>query len=351
MATAICRSVDPYRRDLENKSKLLNDAVEMVKVRNERIRDVETLMLNTQKELWQLEYELNALQKASTVEKTLAEAAPPSPSAPSLLAKIEELEQKKEKLKAKLTTMVAHSENLEQNYNELRSVVRDGGPVLKMIDSMSALISQELQEQENQNRDLDLATAYLTQAAQELQNLQRHLTEKENQRQQMEELVSSSTQDMNLAVEERNQWRKKATDLEKKYIELQETEKKLRLQTSELEKLQAELSEDRDHSTHLHTELEENLDLLRKRIDQERAMHQEAMEDREAKLKTDAQKKISLLENKLKAANAELDAMEEKLTRALQTQQQLAEQNMQGEMQRRQLKAELETLRGQFSGQ
>lgn len=54
---AIGISVEPYRRDLETKSSLLNDAVEMVKVRNDRIKEIETLMLNTQKDLWALEVE------------------------------------------------------------------------------------------------------------------------------------------------------------------------------------------------------------------------------------------------------------------------------------------------------
>ena len=46
---AIFTSVEPYRLELEAKSKLLNDAVEMVKVRNQRIREVETLMLGIQR--------------------------------------------------------------------------------------------------------------------------------------------------------------------------------------------------------------------------------------------------------------------------------------------------------------
>ncbi len=58
-----------------------------------------------------------------------------------------------------------------------------------------------------------------------------------------------------------------------------------------------------------------------------------------------------MAEKKLKAANADLDATEEKLAISLQTQQQLAEQNMQGEQQRRKLKAEIEELQDQLHAQ
>lgn len=202
-----------------------------------------------------------------------------------------------------------------------------------------------------ENRDLDLATEYLAQASAELLKLQKQVGEKENARQQMEELMKSSSVDMQLAVEERNQWRKKATDMEKDFKPQQEELERLRLLTSESEKFQMELSDDRDHSKRLRSELEENLDLLRKRIEQERETHQKTLEERETKLKADAQKKISILEQKIRAANTDLDATEEKLATSLQTQQQLAEQNMQGEQQRRKMKAEIEALQDKLHEQ
>ena len=52
-AVAVC--VEPYRKELEAKTELLNDAVEMVKTRNARIREVESLLLRVQKDLWGLE--------------------------------------------------------------------------------------------------------------------------------------------------------------------------------------------------------------------------------------------------------------------------------------------------------
>lgn len=55
---AISRSVHPYLKDLETKVDLLDDAVEMVKIRNERIRELETISLKTQSELWALEADI-----------------------------------------------------------------------------------------------------------------------------------------------------------------------------------------------------------------------------------------------------------------------------------------------------
>lgn len=55
VARAVAACVDPYRKELEAKTELLNDAVEMVKTRNARIREVESLLLRVQKDLWALE--------------------------------------------------------------------------------------------------------------------------------------------------------------------------------------------------------------------------------------------------------------------------------------------------------
>ncbi len=353
IASAICTSVEPYRRDLENKSNLLNDAVEMVKIRNERIRDIESLMLNTQKELWELEVaqEENG-EKISQLSEDANNLRNTEPDEnPEQEEKINTLAAKKDKLKARLSNMVEHSENLENKLYEVRGMIQPGSPTLEMIEKMSATLQQQLESLEEENRDLDLATEYLSQAATELLKLQKQVGEKEQARQQIEDLMRSSSVDMQLAVEERNQWRKKATDMEKEFKPQQEELERLRLQASESEKLQAELSEDRDHSKRLRGELEDNLELLRKRIEQERATHQQTLEERENKLKADTQKKTALLEKKLKAANADLDATEEKLAISLQTQQQLAEQNMQGEQQRRKLKAEIEELQDQLHAQ
>lgn len=55
IARAVAACVEPYRKELEAKTELLNDAVEMVKTRNTRIREVESLLLKVQKDLWELD--------------------------------------------------------------------------------------------------------------------------------------------------------------------------------------------------------------------------------------------------------------------------------------------------------
>jgi len=55
IARAVAACVEPYRKELEAKTDLLNDAVEMVKTRNNRIREIESLLLKVQKELWALD--------------------------------------------------------------------------------------------------------------------------------------------------------------------------------------------------------------------------------------------------------------------------------------------------------
>lgn len=350
VAAAICISVDPYRRDLESKSNLLNDAVEMVKIRNERIRSIETLMLITQKELWENEYDLiehrHKLDGLQTEMETLRDAAPIED--PAQKEELLTLSAKKDKLKARLQNMVKHSENLESKINELRGMIKAEGPAGQLLNRLHTNLHGELARQETQNRDLDLAGDYLRQSAAELQRLQEKLAHTDAQRLGVEEKVKSSSEEMVLALEERNQWRKKCADAEKELEQCTLSLESLRLQASESEKLQRELSDDRDHSKRLRIELEDNLGMLRTRLEQERATHQETLAAREQQLKAEATKKLTTLENKLKAANAELSETEEKLADSLQTQQQLAAQNLQGEQQRRKLKAELEALQDQL---
>jgi hypothetical protein len=75
VARAISTSVAPYRRDLESKSDLLNDAVEMVKVRNQRIKELETHNLKIQGELWALEAEVDQLRSDREAQEAEAEKA------------------------------------------------------------------------------------------------------------------------------------------------------------------------------------------------------------------------------------------------------------------------------------
>jgi len=72
---AISISVEPYRRELEAKGNLLNEAVEMVKTRNRRIREIESLILKVQKDLWALEVEHEETGERPVLPATAASVA------------------------------------------------------------------------------------------------------------------------------------------------------------------------------------------------------------------------------------------------------------------------------------
>ncbi|WFB36413.1 hypothetical protein P3T73_01370 [Kiritimatiellota bacterium B12222] len=327
VSAAICVSVEPYRRDLENKANLLNDAVEMVKTRNERIRDIETLMLSTQKELWELEVEIEAknqtLNEDQQAIKALQDAKPEEN--PAHKEELEELTAKKDKLKAKLSNMVQHSENLEANLMNARKMLQAEGPISLMIAELKSTLSLQLDKIEAQNKDFEQATTYLTHASEQLQKLKQKYQSSESQRQELATLVKSTGSDIQLAVDEKNQWRNKCTELEKQMVADQETLEKLRISASEAEKLQQEWNEDREQSKRLQTELEENLELLRSRIEQERNQNQQTLTEKEETLKASTDKKIATLEEKLQSALTDLANVEAQLSETLLNQKQKAE--------------------------
>lgn len=108
---AISVSVEPYRRELEAKSTLLNEAVEMVKLRNQRIKEVESILLKVQKDLWQLEVEheersadyVEAQKDRSLLKKKLQEVQEKPPEAGSQV-RSDEMAQELQVLKQKNRT-------------------------------------------------------------------------------------------------------------------------------------------------------------------------------------------------------------------------------------------------------
>ncbi|MEX2605900.1 MAG: hypothetical protein WD708_01015 [Kiritimatiellia bacterium] len=352
---AISISVEPYRRDLETKSDLLNDAVEMVKTRNARIKEIETLMLNTQRDFWALEVgheeqskECKRIYSELHRLRQLEQPPPPSPETGNTRHELESLqrnlmilEEKKDKLKGRLHNMVTHSENLDHQLKHALGVLRHDGPLFPLLESLEGQFRQQVGDAHKKQVDLDHARDYLQQSCQQLLRLHHNLMESDRKRIEMEELVHSSSQDMHMAVEERNQWRKQSEEFEKKVNGLQESVSSMDVQLSEMGKLKVEWEQDRELSKRLQAELEENLELLRKRIELERDQHQQQLTEKEQKLRETAQKKIESLELKLRQAHAELNETEAKLETSLHTQHQLAEQNVQNEKQRRKLKTEL----------
>lgn len=351
---AIGISVEPYRRDLETKSDLLNDAVVMVKVRNDRIKEIETLMLNSQRDFWALEVdheEQSEECKGLLSELHRLREEQQLPVAPerdetdeelvTLRENVEILEEKKDKLKGRLHNMVTHSENLDHQLKHVLGILEHDGPLFPLLTSLEGQFRQQIEEAHKKQVDLDHARNYLQQASAQLLRMHHNLSESDRKRIEMEELVQSSTQDMHLAVEERNQWRKQSEELVKKLAGLEESVSGMDTQLSEMGKLKEEWEQEKRVSKRLQAELEDNLELLRKRIELEREQHQKQLSEKEQKLKETSQKKIESIELKLRQAHEELNETEAKLETSLHTQHQLAEQNVQNEKQRKKLKAEL----------
>lgn len=331
---AICTSVEPYRRDLETKANLLNDAVEMVKVRNERIKELETLMLNTQGELWALEVEMDGSQqngKSGDPEN-------------SLQKENEQLVEKKEKLKSRLANMIAHSEHLSTSLKAHQEWMHPDGGLYEVLDAVTASVEAGRQSLSDGSAGCEEAVEGIRRLSAELQTLRKQLLEKETARREMEDLVRASSEDMQRALDERNQWRKRATELEAKEKEYSSSLSKLEVRLKEAEDLEKDWTQDRETAKKLRLEMEENLQLLRDRIEQERQTHQQSLQDRENELTTAHEKKTAALNKKLEKLKEDLAASEAKRMDALKAQKVLAEQNMTSEEELGKLKQQLQEM-------
>lgn len=117
---AISISVEPYRRELDSKSNLLNEAVEMVKTRNRRIREIESLILKVQKDLWALEVEY---------EEESGKAAEPA-ATPEPDPAIEELETHCRELSERVTKLQSRNQVLHDRLDRaLESLAETHGYV------------------------------------------------------------------------------------------------------------------------------------------------------------------------------------------------------------------------------
>jgi chromosome segregation protein len=384
IAEAIHISVDPYRRDLENKAELLNDAVEMIKLRNERIKEIETLMLETQRDLWALEVEYdqgktkhkqtqNMLRETRERLQSLEDNGNETDSqVDTLTARIKELEEnegvltgKKDRLKHKLTNMIALSERLEKQVKSYREHCGPGSDSAEQLETLRSSLVKQAEAQTAAVEDLEKARDLLSKAAKELDRLHRELQAKDQQRKDLEELVKSSSMDMQNALDDRKQWRKHAQELETKVQELTATLQEGETQISErlagkeeeLETSRTELEEahrilaEREEDLRLlraeQKELQETVALWRDRH-QETEKAREADKSREADLQKAAEaleakftKASARLQKKLETATSDLEDTEAKLAEALETQNKLTTQNLQSEKERKALKKQL----------
>ncbi len=216
---AIVSSVEPYRLELDAKTKLLNDAVEMVKVRNQRIREVETLMLGIQRELWELEVDYDerneAWKRAQTERRELRkklkdqgdETQPglPSPAEESAAKdqreresklleeyrkRVEELEEKSRRTQQQADVLAVVGEDLRVQLqkakgqlgpledslslrNEQLSEATGHLGVLGALSEFTGQLNQDYARQEKlvakRNEVLDQARALLQQASEQLE--------------------------------------------------------------------------------------------------------------------------------------------------------------------------------------
>jgi len=131
---AISISVEPYRRELESKGNLLNEAVEMVKTRNRRIREIESLILKVQKDLWALEVE-----HEDTAART--EAAEEAPSENVL----EELETHCRELSERATKLQTRNQVLHERLDRALQSLAETHAYVKEENGLAAEMSRQIE--------------------------------------------------------------------------------------------------------------------------------------------------------------------------------------------------------------
>jgi len=258
---------------------------------------------------------------------------------------LRELEQKKDRLKARLGTLVGHAGHLETRLRGCRELLGRQGPLHALFDSVEVCLGRETGLQEATGKELDQASELLRRAGEALGTLRAREEAQRRRVRELESLISSSEEEMRLAMDDRDQWRRRCGEWEQERGELSDRLAGLEKQATDLDRLQQEWMEDREQARRLRAELEENLELLRGRIEHERASHQRLLQEREEMLKESARRKSEQQERTREALAAELTRAEEKLEEAIKTQQLLAEQNLRGERERKALLRELEAAR------
>jgi len=342
---AILTSVEPYRLELEAKSKLLNDAVEMVKIRNQRIREVETLMLGIQRELWELEVDYDerneAWKKAQSERRELRkklkdheeEEAQPGPSAAETAERerreaesklledyrkrVEELEEKNRRIQQHGEVLVAEADDLRGQLKKTKDLL---GPledslslrneqlseatahlgVLGALSDFTAQLNQDYVRQERlvaqRNEVLDLARSLLIQAGDQLEKAEaRHLA------------LTAKLADL---ARERDSWKQQAEDHRRANDErdrlLSELHQRLGEQSSHIEKAQGSEEEKQARITELQHSLHQaQKDLLvrEERLFEAQKLHQELL-DRNLGIEHQKTETLGLLHAEGKRADA-----------------------------------------------
>lgn len=335
VAKAISISVDPYRRELETKAGLLNDAVEMVKTRNKRIREIESLILKTQKELWELEVEhdernedyiraqterkqlkLKLRDLGTTDDKPAIAAAEEMESLKDKLQKADtRAETMKKKLEASLESLAAANQRTSQLFEQIRSLPVTPDFMEKMHDQVT-LAQEQIEEA---HPELDQAVKHLQNARAKLEAAAEFIGTLKKER---DELLAKVEQ-----IEQQLQQK------EESLAKAREQQAQVKEQDKEQDVLLVEISTERDY-------LESELKSTR---EQGTLWEEEAKELRAkvAASETKAHKKEAALEKKIARLQAEFDEQAERLRDVLKNQQVLADQSVKLEEQRAELKRKL----------
>ena len=335
VAKAISISVDPYRRELETKAGLLNDAVEMVKTRNKRIREIESLILKTQKELWELEVEhdernedyiraqterkqlkLKLRDLGTTDDKPAIAAAEKMESLKDKLQKADtRAETMKKKLEASLESLAAANQRTSQLFEQIRSLPVTPDFMEKMHDQVT-LAQEQIEEA---HPELDQAVKHLQNARAKLEAAAEFIGTLKKER---DELLAKVEQ-----IEQQLQQK------EESLAKAREQQAQVKEQDKEQDVLLVEISTERDY-------LESELKSTR---EQGTLWEEEAKELRAkvAASETKAHKKEAALEKKIARLQAEFDEQAERLRDVLKNQQVLADQSVKLEEQRAELKRKL----------
>ena len=96
----ILRFVTPYRNELSNKRAQLNEAIEEIKNRNQRIRELENIGLRVQRDLWSVEAEYE--ERRDDFRRLMEERRNGGSASPASAAQEEKLRKEIERLAAQL---------------------------------------------------------------------------------------------------------------------------------------------------------------------------------------------------------------------------------------------------------
>jgi chromosome segregation ATPase len=251
---AISLSVEPYRRELETKTGLLNDAVEMIKTRNQRIKEIESLILRTQKELWELEvhndgtlaeHQRVLIRLEDTQKEIAAAAGAPTPEQTVAISELEsdiqeleahihDLEEKKESLKVRLTHLADLAHAQQKDLATYKVLVDSLESVKDFIRDTREWMDRQQERFAGLNHDLESAQTLLKKATAEVDRLQALVVQRDGLRleaekawktlqSEMETLLSSSSQDVQYAIKEREQWKHRSEKASEEVAALKES--------------------------------------------------------------------------------------------------------------------------------